>query len=310
MKNKNCFLLHLCVLLVLVSCNKNEVKKDFFANGRVKTEIKMEGNVRNGFYKEYYENGNLKLVSNFENDIQNGETILYFDNGKKEKEIFFKNGIQEGKSTFYYENGVISEVGNVKNGKKNGSFTLNWEDGVLKSKLNFVNDEIQGEGFFYNKKGQLKYKINFKDSSPINWNSVKTDYNFDFLFPNSFETVLTNSKEGKIALIYKSSSDIYKPNVNVVTIYNSKNMTLPSIISENMKELKSSYSNLKIIEQTDEFVDFQIEQEGLLIRGCSSFRDCANNEVLILSTLSLAKSYEIYTPIFNLMKESFTCRNH
>lgn len=311
MKNYNhLFLIVFCFSIFFGSCNRSEIQKEFFSNGNIKVEYEVRKNVKIGFYKEYYENGNLKLVSNFENDIQNGKTVLYFDNGKKEKEVFFREGIQEGKSVFYYQNGNINEIGEVKNGKKNGYFILNWENGALKSKLKFVDDEIEGEGLFYNKNGKLAYKINFKNSLPIGWNLVDSRNHFNLLFPSSFENVLTNSKEGKIAFIYKNSSDVYKPNVNVVTISNTKKMTLPSIISENIKELKSNYSNFKIIEQADDFLGFQIEQEGFLIRGCSNFRDCGNNDVLILTTLSLAESYEVYSPIFNLMKDSFICKNH
>ena len=131
--------------------------------------------------------------------------------------------------------------------------------GLLKSNLNFLNDEIDGGGFFYNDKNVIEYKIKFKESSPLDWaNLSKNQFAFSLSFPKDWHLAFSDNKLGRISLINKNSLDNYKPNVNVVTILNEDNLSLSSVINQNIEEFSKSYKDFKILNKKDNIIVYEI----------------------------------------------------
>jgi len=93
----------ICLLLLIVSCNKT--------------------------HKEYYENGKLFFkVSLNKNGEYSGIGKYYNEDGKLISEFTYKEGIKEGPAKLYFQNGSVEQIWNYKNGKSHGinkKFDLN-----------------------------------------------------------------------------------------------------------------------------------------------------------------------------------------
>lgn len=302
---------HFIIIIIMVnfySCNKRDVVKEYYQDGKIKIEYEISKNVKSGFYNEYYNNGNIKVSSFFENGRQQGATITYFENGKKEREIFFKKGVQEGKCIFYYENGNLKESGKINAGKKNGEFKFYNSNGKLKSRLSFINDEIEGDGLFYNNDNEIEYKIKFKKSTPSNWiNLNKDQFAFNLNFPKDWYLALSENKIGRVGLINKNSTDNYKPNINVVSIVNKDNLDVSLVINQNTEELRKSYDGFEILYKDENNIIYEILYNNIKIKGSSTFIECNKGSVFILTCLSSSKSYETYKPLYEIIKQSFNC---
>ena len=55
--------------------------------------------------KEYWDNGELKSELRIKNGLKDGLAIRWFENGNKMSESHYKNGELEGLATGWYENG-------------------------------------------------------------------------------------------------------------------------------------------------------------------------------------------------------------
>lgn len=65
---------------------KVTIKKEYYPNGRLETEIPYKDGRINGIVKEYYESGNLKWEIPFVDD--NGIRKVYYESGELKEEIF------------------------------------------------------------------------------------------------------------------------------------------------------------------------------------------------------------------------------
>ena len=63
--------------------------------------------------KSYYENGNLWSEIPYVNDKEHGIQKIYYENGKLYSEIPYKNGKTYGVRKDYYPNGNISLIFNI-----------------------------------------------------------------------------------------------------------------------------------------------------------------------------------------------------
>lgn len=309
MKNKISIFFLVLIILVLNSCgDKTEIIKEYYQNGKLKSEYEALEDKKNGFYKEYYENGKIKISAKFSNDLQEGVTYAYYENGEKEREVFFNKGIQQGNCTFYYENGNIREKGQIINGKKNKLFYFYDESGKLRSKLNFIKDEIEGEGLFYNNKGGVEYKILFKKSSPLNLKSIEKGFGFNLNYLDNWHIVMSDIGNGKIGIINSNYKGSFLPSLNVITTNNNDNSSLPEIIDQNIDELKKDYNNLKIIEKGKDYLVYDITHNNIEIR-IKCFLAACNNKVFILTCLSAKEDAETYSTLYKIIHATFGCEN-
>ena len=68
--------------------------------------------------KEYYGSGELKSEVPYKNGKKEGLETKWYRNGKKKAEFHFKNGKEEGLWVRWWDNGQVHRKGNYKNGKK------------------------------------------------------------------------------------------------------------------------------------------------------------------------------------------------
>jgi antitoxin component YwqK of YwqJK toxin-antitoxin module len=141
--------------------------KEFYANGKVKTEGHYLDDKKNGYFKEYNEFGNLV-------------TVTKWDNG-----VLVKNPPELAKIetvTTYWPNGKPKEVGNYKDGVPEGVFRQFSDSGTVTGAEIYLEGILVGKGVFdksgvkqghwqeFYDTGELKGEGDYKDGVKVgNW---------------------------------------------------------------------------------------------------------------------------------------------
>ena len=108
-------------------------------------EFPYKNGKKEGRGKEYYLNGKFKSDAFFIDGLLQGKSIGYYENGNLEYEENYKDGKLDGLIKEYYENGQVFIQENYKDGELDGeSFNFN-EDGSLRSKAVYKNGELVGD---------------------------------------------------------------------------------------------------------------------------------------------------------------------
>ena len=121
---------------------KQGLWKNFFPNGKVKSEIAYVNSRPNGTYKTYFENGQVEEEGNWENNRNTGGFKRYHENGKTAQEFVFNDsGKRDGKQVYFYENGQVMIEADIVAGKE--KFVKEYyEDGSIKAEKSFIDGEL------------------------------------------------------------------------------------------------------------------------------------------------------------------------
>lgn len=82
--------------------------------------------------KEYYANGKLKSKIEYRDTIKSGNAIFYYENGSPYKELFYKNNIQDSVFKEYYSDGILRKKGMYSFGTLMGSIYKYYPNGKLR----------------------------------------------------------------------------------------------------------------------------------------------------------------------------------
>lgn len=161
-------LLLLSALLVLFSCGKADksetasgsdenVVREYFANGKLKTEISVRDSFRQGPTKNYDAEGHLLSEVNYVDNVKEGITTNYYvPSGNVNSTLVYKAGIKEGDEIWYYESGKEYRVTPYVGGKMNGVQKLYYESGELMAEVPY-RDNYPGKGLKeYREDGTLR----------------------------------------------------------------------------------------------------------------------------------------------------------
>ncbi|HTL81465.1 MAG TPA: toxin-antitoxin system YwqK family antitoxin [Bacteroidia bacterium] len=163
-----------------VNGQKQGTWKEFYPNGKVKTECPYTNDKKNGYYKEYNEFGNLTNVTKWVDGVM------------------VKNPPELAKietRTTYYSNGRIHEVGNYKDSIPEGVFRIYDTTGVITAAEVYADGILVGEGVYdakgqqqghwkeyYEETGDLKGEGDYKDGVRIgDWKFYYADGKTDQL---------------------------------------------------------------------------------------------------------------------------------
>ena len=166
MKTVNCFTF--CIVLFLLSCTGNSnnsnapnedgtrIVKEYYGNGKVKTEISVKDSLRHGITKNYDSEGRLLSEVTYVNNVREGIAKNYYaESGKLNSTLEYRNGIKEGNEIWYYESGKEYRVSPFVNGNIEGIQKLYYEDGKLFAEVPFKGG-FPGVGLKeYNEDGSL-----------------------------------------------------------------------------------------------------------------------------------------------------------
>jgi antitoxin component YwqK of YwqJK toxin-antitoxin module len=137
--------------------------------------------LKNGPSKEYYENGKLKSEGDFKKGRKEGSWKFYDKDGQIECEVSYKEDKKyEGVWKLYNEDGFYLQE-SYKEGKREGLWKIHYrqyqsvvEHNVYKQEGNYKNDEKNGIWKFYDENNNLVGEVYFEDGKK---NGVFKEYN-------------------------------------------------------------------------------------------------------------------------------------
>ena len=130
-------------------------------------EFPYKNGKKEGRGKEYYLNGKFKSDAFFIDGLLQGKSIGYYENGNLEYEENYKDGKLDGLVKKYYENGQLKAELNYKNGKLDGLARAYHENGQLHIEENYKDGKLEGESTNYDENGNLTSKAIYKDDEII-----------------------------------------------------------------------------------------------------------------------------------------------
>lgn len=158
------------------SGKKQGLWKDFWPNGKVKTEVRYLDDLKHGYFKEFNEVGNLVNITKWEYgklvknppELSKIETkITYHDNGKPKLIGSYKDGIPEGVFREYspdgqivagevYKDGVLIGEGIFDaQGREQGPWKEYHDTGELKAEGEYLNGVRINSWKFYHVSGKI-----------------------------------------------------------------------------------------------------------------------------------------------------------
>lgn len=128
---------------LLYKDNKKEgLRKQYYSNGKVKSEVNFKNNRPTGYSKFYYPNGNIAEEGNWVYGGWDGKYKNYYEAGPLSEDFSFSYGKKEGLQKQYHPNGKMKMEGTWKNGVPDGIVKEFNEEGALVSEVKYNNGEV------------------------------------------------------------------------------------------------------------------------------------------------------------------------
>ena len=154
------------ILLILSSCGR-EIKLDYHANGRIKSELSYAGKQLDGESKYYYKNGVLQSQFNYHKGILEGKSSTYFFNGKMQTEDNYFKGEKHGLAKIYYESGEINEIFTYSTNVLNGVYFAYYADGMLRIEGKYLDNQFDSVWNYYDQYGRIVGLVEFESGDGI-----------------------------------------------------------------------------------------------------------------------------------------------
>ena len=169
-----------------------EIRKEYYPDGSIKSELRYENGLLEGISRRYDDEGNLREIEYhkgkrhgmsrfyygstperihkeimFEDDTAQGPFREYYPDGALKTEQYRVDGKPEGESRQYYKNGALFVIKNYKNGKIDGTLKMYYETGELMKKASFKNGIMDGLTTVFYKSSNIKEKLVYKNGRCI-----------------------------------------------------------------------------------------------------------------------------------------------
>ena len=135
--------------------------KEYFEDGKIKTEGFYENNKWHGLIKDYNSDGLIIAETMMRNGIENGEDISYHNNGNLKQKATKENGILNGLVQVYNEDGILTMDQVYENGEATGKYRQYFIDGTISHEGQKQNNEFSGLLKVFYETGELKVTINY-----------------------------------------------------------------------------------------------------------------------------------------------------
>ncbi len=115
---------------------KHGLAETFYAdNGKKSEEKHWNHDIENGVWRQYYHNGQVRLETKIENGKRNGIYLMYHDNGRLNVKGSFKNDIMDGAWIYYDKSGKQIDLINYVDGKADKQEEMNKKQIEILKKL-------------------------------------------------------------------------------------------------------------------------------------------------------------------------------
>ncbi len=131
-----------------------EKASEYYANGKLYSEIPFTDGNRHGLQKTHFLNGNVSSELVYVNGKLQGDYKIYFLNGEISEKGTYINDLLQGPYTTYYADGTLQSEGNYDDGVLNGAYTYYDYDGKKHYSYTYKKGDII-EYKFFNKKGEI-----------------------------------------------------------------------------------------------------------------------------------------------------------
>lgn len=224
--------------LVLVACNKTEVKEYYYSNGALQAKATFKNGVRDGITTEYYETGEIKTITRFNNGVVSDTVKGFYKSGNIELIQFSSQGIDSIYTYYDSKNENIKSKGPLANGKVSGWHKVYKENGSIANFMEFIDigepEQYINRSFVYDNQGKIidslsgDYKISvpetlkvnekypitikylaslLKDSKVYFCYSYEIKDDFSNLKEVKLDTILLNNQEAIIEVLFKTAGE-------------------------------------------------------------------------------------------------------
>ncbi len=130
--------------------------KEFYPDGKVRSEGLNKDGKSEGQWKYYHENGQLSSEGNFLEGLRSGAWAFYHENGSLARQGEYTAGKKQGQWVYYHPNGQKSAEGDLQSDVRDGEWSLYYQTGEVKAKGSYD----QGDGVYteYYPNGKQKSK--------------------------------------------------------------------------------------------------------------------------------------------------------
>ena len=164
--------------------NYNGKWKDFYPDGKVKSEGQYTDSRRTGIWRFYNQASKLEQSGNFNNGRPDGLWTWYYASGVVLREEEYFQGRRDGASTEFAEDGSVIAKGDYSDDEKNGEWKFTsgdyteegkyilglkdgtwkafYSDGTLKHKGNYIQGNPEGTHQYFYENGTLKEEQNYR----------------------------------------------------------------------------------------------------------------------------------------------------
>ena len=165
------------VLAVMVSCDPAvKVKKDYYENGNLKSELRYENGMLNGRSVWYLVNGKMHLEVTYRNDTMNGLLRRWHENGNLMEESWYKDGVQDSVFREYSLKGILVAEGTYVDGALNGEFHRWYENEQVFQEGQFVDGMMDGSWMVFYADGKLAAKADFDRGTGVQTSYEQSGY--------------------------------------------------------------------------------------------------------------------------------------
>lgn len=130
---------------------KLDVKRDYYADGTLKSVGTYHDGVKEGTFREYAQDG------------KDTDSKIYHDGKLVAKGLLNDRGIEQGYWKEFYDDGQLKAEGNYTDGKKDGYWKFYYRDGSIEEEGNFVKGTAEGAWKWYHENGEVLREETYKN---------------------------------------------------------------------------------------------------------------------------------------------------
>jgi antitoxin component YwqK of YwqJK toxin-antitoxin module len=139
--------------LLLASCT--QVKTDYYPNGKIRSEITMDGKRYYGPAYFYYEDGTLLMECSYLNDSLDGKLVRYFETGRMKEMMFYHKNRPDSLYKLWNPQGQLLMECFYKDSLLDGNYRDYYTSGQVKSSGEYHAGEPIGLWLFYDQNGYI-----------------------------------------------------------------------------------------------------------------------------------------------------------
>ena len=166
----------LVMLLVAFASCDDGIKKSYFDDGTLKSELRYENEKLNGECFWYYANGKPLMQATFKDNVKDGHFMRWHENGKLMEDCYYKNGELDSVYHSYTLNGILASEEHYKNGLLDGDFKKWYENGQVFQDGQYADDMMDGSWLIFYPEGELAAKADFDHGTGMQTSYDQTGY--------------------------------------------------------------------------------------------------------------------------------------